>query len=269
MSFTRIYAIYLRQWYLVKSNPIRLASTFLWIFISLAQWGFISRYIGTFGGATVSFVTVILGAIILWEFMSRIQQGISMTFMEDVWSQNFINFFASPLKVFEYLSGMVMTGIVQGIFGFGVMVALAGIFFGYDVFKAGLLLVPALLIPFLFGISMGFYAAALMFRFGPTAEWLVWPIPLILSILSGVFYPISILPGFLQIVARCIPASYVFEGMRAVLATGQLTSQIAYGLLVGAVLDVAYLFLLYSFFISVYKRNLRTGGISRFGAENA
>jgi ABC-2 type transport system permease protein len=268
MSFTRIYAIFLRQWYLIRSNPVRLASIFLWIFISLAQWGFISRYIGTFGGATVSFVTVILGAIILWEFMSRIQQGIAMTFMEDVWSQNFINFFASPLKVEEYLGGMIMTGIVQGIVGFGSMALLAGILFGYDIFRIGVLLIPALLILFLFGIAMGFYVAAMMFRFGPTAEWLVWPIPLILSIVAGVFYPVSILPGALQLVARCIPASYVFESMRAVLATGQFSVAIALNLLIGAVLSVIYLFALYAVFLSVYRRNLKNGGISRFGAEN-
>ena len=80
----------------------------------MVQWGFISKYLGSFGQATFSFVTVILGAIILWEFMVRVQQGIMMAFLEDIWTQNFINFFASPLKIREYLCGLVMTSVASG-----------------------------------------------------------------------------------------------------------------------------------------------------------
>jgi ABC-2 type transport system permease protein len=103
MSLSRTFAIFVRQLFLFKSNPTRLASIFLWLIIDIVQWGFISRYLGSFGEATFGFITVILGAIIMWEFMSRIQQGILMAFLEDIWAQNFVNFFASPLKVREYL----------------------------------------------------------------------------------------------------------------------------------------------------------------------
>ena len=98
MSLSRTLAIFVRQLFLLKSNPTRLVSIFLWLIIDIIQWGFISKYLGSLGEATFGFVTVALGAIILWEFMSRIENGIMMAFLEDVWSQNLINFFASPLK---------------------------------------------------------------------------------------------------------------------------------------------------------------------------
>src|SRR5512137_1703899 len=145
MNLSRIAAIYCRQLFLFKSNPTRLASIFLWILIDIIQWGFISKYIGSLGQATFGFITVILGAIILWEFMTRIQQGIMMAFLEDIWSQNFINFFASPLRIREYLSGLVLTSICSGIAGFLVMIAIAGPLFGYNAFKTGLLLLPFML----------------------------------------------------------------------------------------------------------------------------
>ena len=89
----------------------RLASIFLWLLVDIILWGFISRYLGSLGQATFGFVTVILGAIILWEFVSRIQQGMMTSFLEDIWTQNFINYFASPLRIAEYLSGLVLTSI--------------------------------------------------------------------------------------------------------------------------------------------------------------
>jgi len=93
MSLKRIYAIYIRQYYLIKGNPTRLASMFLWTVINILMWGFISRYLSTFGQATFSVVTVLLGAIILWDLTGRIQQGVMTAFLEDTWTHNFINFF--------------------------------------------------------------------------------------------------------------------------------------------------------------------------------
>ena len=138
MSLKRIYAIYIRQYYLIKGNPTRLASMFLWTVINILMWGFISRYLSTFGQATFSVVTVLLGAIILWDLTGRIQQGVMTAFLEDTWTHNFINFFASPLKIKEYLSGLVLTSLISSFIGFAFMVAFAGIAFGYNVFKAGL-----------------------------------------------------------------------------------------------------------------------------------
>jgi len=68
---TRVYAIFLRQVFLIKSNPTRFATIFLWVIVDIIQWCFISEYLGSLGQSTFSFITVILGAIILWEFVTR------------------------------------------------------------------------------------------------------------------------------------------------------------------------------------------------------
>ncbi len=268
MALSRIYAVFLRQVYLIRGNPTRLASVFLWLLIDVIQWGFVRKYLITFGDETFGFVTVILGAIIFFEFTARIQQGVMTSFLEDVWSQNFINYFASPLKLSEYLSGLVLTSIATGLLGFGAMVLLAGFAFGYDVLKVGLLTIPFMGILFLFGAAMGIFVSGVIFRFGPTAEWLGWPIPFLLSVFVGVYYPISTLPEFFQYIARLIPASYVFESMRALLAGNADSSLLWTNLVTGATLAIAYLFGGYIFFIRIYQRNLRTGAISRFSAES-
>ena len=266
MNLTRIYAIFIRQIFLLKGNPVRLVAVFLWVILDIVLWGFISKYLSTFGAATFSFVSAVLGAIILWDFLGRIMQGVMMAFLEDIWTQNFINFFTSPLQIKEYVAGLVATSLVTGIVGFLIMALLAGLGFGYNVFKMGLIILPFMLILFIFAVAMGIFMTAIILRFGPSAEWLGWPIPFAMSVFAGVFYPISTLPGALQIISKIIPASYVFESLRGLSGT-TLDSSLLTNLFVGLVLALFYLVIMYIFLVMIYRRNLKNGQLSRFSAE--
>ncbi len=267
MNLSRLSAIFIRQLFLFKANPTRLAGIFVWLLIDIIQWGFISKYLGSLGEATFSFTTVILGAIILWGFMTRIQQGIMMAFLEDIWSQNFINFFASPLTIREYLGGLVATSLITGLAGFLAMTALSGLLFGYNVFRLGFLILPFMVILLIFGMAMGIFISAMIFRLGPSAEWLGWPIPMLLSIVAGVYYPVSTLPEALRIVALAVPPSYVFESMRTLVTTGVFSGPLLSHLFAGALLSAVYLLLASLFFVRIYRANLVSGSIARFNAE--
>jgi len=267
MSISRIYAVFVRQIFLIRSNPTRLVSMFLWITIDVILWGFITKYLGSLGRDTLSFVNIILGAIILWGFTTRIEHGVMTTFLEDIWSRNLINYFASPLKMDEYISGLVATSIALSVCGLLLMLSIAGLCFGYNIFRIGFLLIPFLLVLFIFGMAMGIFVSALIFRLGPAAEWIGWPIPMVLSVFSGVFYPVSNLPGVLRIFSRIIPASYVFESMRAILMGGPFSGRLVVYLCVGLALSCAYLLSTYFFFIRVYRYNLKHGTIARFNIE--
>ena len=268
MLFSRAYAIFVRQLFLMRSNPTRFVSVFIWTILTIFQWGFISKYLGTFGGATFNFVTVILGAIILWEYMGRLQLGVMMAFLEDIWTSNLINLFASPLTIIEYICGLTVTSVVMSLIGFVLMAVIGGTAFGYNIFVIGVLLIPFMLILFVFGVAMGIFQAGIIFRLGPSAEWLGWPIPMVLSIFSGVFYPVATMPSALQVVAHVLPTSYVFESIRLLLATGSFSLQIGFNLIVGGLLALVYLAATYAFFVKIYRHNLRTGSIARFSAES-
>ncbi len=198
-------------------------------------------------------------------------------FLEDIWTQNFINYFASPLEIREYLAGLVLTSIATSLIGFWIMVLIAGLAFGYNIFKIGLFLLPFVSILLVFGIAMGIFVSAIIFRLGPSGEWLGWPVPLILSIFAGVYYPISTLPAALQIVAKFMPPCYVFESMRTyfppepslpIYTLSLFSADLYVHLLVGASLAMIYLLMAYQFFIAIYRYNLKTGAIfARFNAE--
>jgi ABC-2 type transport system permease protein len=272
ISLRRTSALLLRQYYLLRGSPARVIPLFSWVAIDIILWGFITRYLNSVSGARFNFVPAMLGAVLLWDFMARVMQGITTAFLEDVWSRNFLNLFASPLSVSEYLSGLVLSSIATSAVGLVVMVALATLVFGLSFFIYGAMLAAFLLVLFLFGISLGIFGSALVLRFGPAAEWFIWPIPAFISPLACVFYPLATLPHWMQWLARIIPPSYVFEGMRQILAkqTNAPTAPhtiAATPILIGAVLAVVYLFAMAQAFTAVYKHAVRTGLIARYSAE--
>src|SRR5579871_4017294 len=195
MSPRRVAAIALRQFYLLRGSPARILPLFAWVAIDIVLWGFISKYLNSVASAGFNFVPALLGAVLLWDFMVRVMQGVTLAFFEDVWSRNFLNVFSTPLSIPEYLGGLVLTSVATSALGLAAMLALAGVGFGLSFVIYGALLIPYLLILFAFGIALGILGASIVLRVGPVAEWFIWPIPALLSPFAGVFYPVATLPA--------------------------------------------------------------------------
>jgi ABC-2 type transport system permease protein len=262
--FSRAGAIVLRQYYLFRGSPARFLSSFAWIGVDIVLWGFISRYLNTVATSGFNFVPALLGAVLLWDFFTRVMQGVTMGFFEDVWSRNFLNIFASPLSIGEYVGGLVLSSIVTSSVSLIFMLGLATAAFGLPMFMYGITIVPFLLVLFLFGIALGVVASALLLRLGPAAEWFIWPIPALISPFAGVFYPLDTLPAWMQAIAGILPPSYVFESLRAIIQ-GRAPSAAA--LVAGAALALIYVLLAIWLFRRTYRHVVRTGLIARYSAE--
>lgn len=261
----RIFAIVLRQFYLLRGSVTRLVPLFVWVTLDVIGWGFMTRYLSIVTPPEFNLVTALLGAVVLWGFFVRVIQGVTMAFMEDTWSRNFLNVFASPISIAEYLGGFVISAIATSLIGLVAML-LAAALFDFSFLAYGVQFAPFLGVLFLFGIALGIFGCAIMLRFGPSSEWFIWPIPAILSPFIGVFYPVSVLPQWMQAVSQILPPSYVFEGVRETMANNAVAGQ---ELLVGALLACGYIVLASWMFIYTYRGALKTGLIARYSAENA
>jgi ABC-2 type transport system permease protein len=237
---------------------------FAWVAIDIVLWGFISRYLNSVSAAGFDFVPVLLGAVLLWDFFGRVMHGVTMAFFEDVWSRNFLNFFATPLSISEYLAGLVLSAIATSAVGLVTMLALAIAIFGLPFASYGVAALPLLLVLFLFGIALGIAGSAVVLRLGPAAEWFVWPVPALLSPFVGVFYPLETLPAWMQAIARTLPPSYVFENLRGMAAGGEVS---AAGLALAAGLAVLDILLACWLFGRIFGHAVRTGLIARYSAE--
>jgi len=264
MRLNHILAIVLRQYYLMRGSVARLLPLFAWVAVDILLWGFITRYLNRVAEAGFNFVPVLLGAVLMWDFFTRVMQGITTAFLEDVWSRSFLNLFASPLTVSEYVIGLVATSIATSLIGLAVMLVLATTVFGLSYFSFGMLLLPFLLVLFLFGIALGIAGAAIVLRLGPASEWFIWPIPAMLSPFVGVFYPLDTLPQWMHAIAYLLPPSYVFEGMRAVLLAQHFSAALLWW---GVLLAALYILLAGWFFVRVYRHAVRSGLLARYSAE--
>ena len=252
----------MRHLYLYKRSLPRLMEIFYWPFLDLLLWGFISLYLVRFREGMPNFVAFLLGALILWDILFRSQQGISVSFLEDVWARNLLNLFASPLKPMEYISALVLVSFFKITIAGAVLSLLAWLLYSFNIFVIGISLVPFILSLVVLGLAIGIFTTALILRFGQQAEVLAWGIALIFQPVSAVFYPVSVLPPFLQAIARYVPASYVFEGMRAVVTTGKfpLTE-----LLWSFGLDAVYLLAALLIFCRVLRVVRKLGLLARVG----
>ena len=265
MNWQRVSAIVLRQFYLVRGSSSRIVPLFAWVAIDIVLWGFITKYLSTVTNGDLSLSASILTAVLLWDFFMRVMQGVTMTFFEDIWARNFLNYFTTALSVSEYLSGLVLSSLLMSLVGFIVMLLLAIGIFGLSFFSLGLTIIPYLIILVLFGFALGIIACAMVLRLGPASEWFVWPIPALIVPFAGVYYPISTLPSWMQDVSRALPLTYVFENLRLLLAYKETSPAM---LFFGIGLALFYLLLAGWIFNRTFRYALRTGLIARYSAES-
>lgn len=265
MSIRPIYAIIYRYFSILKGSPDRILGLYIWMLIDMVLWGFISTYLNRILPTGFNAISAFLGAVLLVNFFARVMLNINMTFFEDMWARNLLNLFASPLRISEYLLGMIICGVITSSIGLVFSFCSAALLFGFSPLAYGLALIPFLFILFLFGIALGIFGCAVVLARGSSAEWFIWPIPAIISPFVGVYYPINTLPEWMQSVSTILPPRYVFEGLRGVLNGQPLdVTQLSLGIS----LALGYIMLASFFFVRVYNHSMRSGRIARYSAEN-
>lgn len=235
---------------------------FYWPLLDLLLWGFISLYLVKFKENVPNFVAFFIGALILWDILYRSQSGISVSFLEDIWARNFLNIFVSPLRPSEYIVSLMMVSSVKILLAASVMSLLAWLLYSFNIFLIGIMLIPFVLNLIILGWVIGIITLSVILRFGQQAEVLAWGIALLFQPVAAVFYPVSVLPPFLQVVARFVPASHVFEGMRAVIEKGAVPLT---DLLWAAGLNIVYISLAFAYFFWVFRTVRKKGLLSRIG----
>jgi ABC-2 type transport system permease protein len=220
MRLHRITALMARHLYLYRRSLPRVLEIFYWPFLDLTIWGFITLYLARHQSEVPAFVTFLLGALILWDMLFRSQQAVTLSFLEDLWARNLVNIFASPLKPSEFLAAIMALSVLKVVAVSIVMTVCALVFYSYNVLLIGLWLLPFVMNLVVTGWVIGLFTTSLIMRFGQESAILAWSMVFLFQPISCVFYPLDVLPRWLQPLAWANPASHIFEGMRAVLTTG-------------------------------------------------
>ena len=217
MNFNKIFALSLRHIYLIKGSFPRILDLIYWPTIQIFLWGFNSKFFTLNSSFYENTVGVILSAAILYDFLFRSSISYNMMFLEEIWSRNFTNLFIAPIKISEIITALTCTAIFRTLIGLIPASIIAIPLFGVSIFKIGIPLIFLLITLYVFGITLGLLVTAGLIRYGPSFENIAWASLFFLAPLGCIYYPVEILPLWLQIIAELLPLVYIFEEMRNIL----------------------------------------------------
>ena len=219
-SARRVRALIRRHAYLLLKSWPRLVSMAYYPTVTMVLWAFLTLYLKPTNSFLKDAPGFFIGAVLLWDVLFRGQLGVSLTFIEEMYSRNLGNLFVSPLRLSEFIAGQLTMSVLRTLIGVGGACVFAWLLFRYSIISLGFPLIAFFWLLLAFGWSIGLAVSATILRFGLGAEELAWAAIFILAPVSGVYYPIGVLPGWLQPVAWALPSAHVFEGMRGVLLEG-------------------------------------------------
>lgn len=258
LSLQRIYGLFLRQVYLIRRSPPRVISYAFWPTMDMTVWGFLNAYLYNDKKLLAFSMSVFLGARLLYSFSERSQVHIMWCFLEDVWAKNLGNILISPIRPLEMVAGFILNGFVSTTLGMACAYAAAYAVFDYSLVNIGVSALPMLGILILNSWWIGLVLITLVLRYGASGEHFGWMASFVILPFIAVFYPVSALPAMLQPVAWALPPTYVFEGLRDLIATGQLDMAKMGS---GALLVVAYLLASIGLFLWQLNAARRRGGL--------
>lgn len=216
-ALRRIGAMVLRYIYLLRGSWPRILELAYWPTVQMILWGFITQFLATGSHLLGRAGGLMLSAVLLWDVLFRGQLGFSVVFFEELHSRNLGHLFVSPLRPLELVASLMVISLIRTLIGVGTAALLAIPFYGFSLFDLGLPLLGFFANLMVLGWSLGLLVTALVLRHGVGAESIAWVAIFALAPISGIYYPMAILPGWLQWLGWTLPSSYVFEGMRAII----------------------------------------------------
>ena len=255
MNFSRMYALSIRHLYLIKSSFPRILDLIYWPTIQIILWGFISKFFTLYSDYYNNTVGIILSCAILYDFLFRSSISFNMLFLEEIWSRNFTNLFIAPLKINEIIIALTTTALLRTLIGIVPAILLMSPLFNVSLFKMGTPLILLFLSLYIFGTTLGILVTSGLLRFGPSFENTAWSSLFLLAPLGCVYYPISILPEWLQLIAKLLPLVYIFEEARSILINDSVNYQnIAYAIILNCIYFTISVFIFYKSFYGARKK---------------
>ena len=225
MKLHRMLALSMRHLYLIKGSFPRILDLIYWPTIQIILWGFISQFFPMYSDYYNNTIGVILSCPILYDFLFLSRISFNMLFLEEIWSRNFTNLFIAPLKISEIITALTSTALIRTLIGIIPAIILMSPLFGVSLLEMGPPLFLLFISLYLFGTTLGLLVTSGLLRFGPAFENTAWSSLFLLAPLGCVYYPLSILPDCLQILAKSLPLVYIFEEARSILVNNIVNYQ--------------------------------------------
>src|SRR2546425_4957447 len=222
-EFISLSGVVERNWYLVKRYVWWELAFFFWTAANTLTIVFIAKGVQATGGKVDinKLTTILLIGAVIWSYLGIVFEILIETVAWERWEGTIEYTFMAPLSRPVHLIGMgifaVLYGIVRASLVFGAIAAMFHLHIPRANFVTAIVIVGIASVSF---IGIGMMTAVLPLispekgtQFGFIGQGLM-------LVVSGVYYPVSVLPTFMQWIAKVSPASYALRGMRHAILNG-------------------------------------------------
>jgi ABC-2 type transport system permease protein len=255
MSWLRIYGVFLRYFYVAKKGLHQLSDLFYWPLVDILIWGLTSHWIQSQSHIS-ALPLILMTGLIFWQITWRGSVDISVSLLQEFWHRNLVNLFSTPVKLSEWIVGMLLLCLCKLLITVAFGALAVYILFSLNVFTVGWAFIPFAASLLIFGWSLSFLSSSMIIYWGHRVEMFAFMICFIFAPFSSIFYPIEVLPAWAQKIAWCLPTTYIFEGMRKILAVGQFPTSF---FLISMGLNVLYLLASLAIFKFMFEKTRKKG----------
>jgi len=169
---------------------------------------------------------------VVWAYLRAVFANVGEMVAWERWEGTIEYTMMAPISRLAHMLGVSLFSIVYGLVRSALLLGVLALFFKVDLSHANLAgAALVLLVGSISFLGFGIMAAVLPLLFPERGEELTFVISSVLLLVSGVYYPISVLPDWMQPLATVSPATYVLSGMRAALLDGAPTTALGPSLL--------------------------------------
>ncbi|HEY4832179.1 MAG TPA: ABC transporter permease [Waddliaceae bacterium] len=219
MSLQRILGVFFRYFYVMRSGLHHLSDLLYWPLIDILLWGLTSIWMQSQNYHVQNLPLVLMTGLIFWQISWRGSVDISISLLQEFWQHNLVNFFSTPLKFSEWITGILLLSLCKLLITITFGTLLVYFLYALNIFTIGWTFIPFAAALLIFGWAIGFLASSAIIYWGHRVEMFAWMIGGLFAPFSAVFYPVAVLPGWAQVISWCLPTTYIFEGMRSILST--------------------------------------------------
>lgn len=231
----QINGFFYKIWLITKKRTYHIFEILFWPVIGLVSVGLLTRFLSL----TPEMVAFVLVGVIALSVVQIGQLDMSYLILYSIWNKSLKHEMAAPIGVFHIIVGTWTMGVAHSVLVFALLSVFSAQAFGFRFLDTGLL--PLIL--FFIGLSLtsavvGILVCAMAFRFGGRSHVAANSIVSVLALVSGIYYPVEVLPESVRVVSYVIPLTYFLEYFRSFFG---FTPTIAHPLAIGYALVIAYL----------------------------
>ena len=253
VEWIRTWAFAHRNIIMARRNVFFLFELTFWPGVAMLSHGLLTRFLDL----TPQMTAFILVGTVSLSAVQVCQLDVAYAVLFDIWSKSMKHQFLAPVRIRHLALGSWLIGVGRGVLVFALMAWIGTWAFGFDFMGGGPVSVALFLLGcFLTALAVGLFVCSLVLLFGTRAESSAWAAVNFIVMLAGIYYPISVLPGWVAAISAAIPLTYFLDAFRAGYG---FPARYAHPFLTGFALALGYVILAHGALAAAIGRSRRTG----------